>query len=609
MIVKSMKSKHIFLFFIRRLLESFFYAIKLINIIKRKELSMRLFRLLKYLTKNTDIFIFTILNLIAYSAFILTLPWFLKIIINTVFESRDKSELNMYCWIFVAALPFLGLVIYFQGYLNARLNHSMIRDLRTDVFFQLLDLPISFFTQHRQGAIFSRVTNDITFIQMTLMMSTFELLRQLILLIGGICLMLLLNWQLALIVFLSSPIFIGLSCIFGKKTCEQSTILQDISADLGTEIEETLAGIKEIKSYTQEDYEQKRFKETIGQRFSAKMKLSKIQALLDACITPIGMGLIISMVWFGGFEAISGDLQPGNLLAIMLYMWIIIGPVKGTARTYSNLQQSIGASIRIFEILDNDKEKDEGDAIGINDFTPTVIFQNVSFKYPERENLTLKDISFQAKKGMKIAIVGRNGAGKTTLVNLIPRFFEPENGSILISGEPLNTIKRSFIRQQIGLVPQETFLFGGTIGENIAYSTPAISQESIVEAAKLACAHDFIMATPNQYNTVIGDRGVKLSAGQRQRIAIARLILKKCSIVILDEATTSLDVESVRDLNIGIRNLAKDKTTFIVTHNLSSIKKADLILVLDEGKIVEKGTYQELMKKDGLYKELYSIDG
>lgn len=569
---------------------------------------MNLLRLFKYLTKHIYICIFAATALIVHSAFILTLPWFLKVIINSIFESGAENQLKTYCLIFIAALPLLGLVIYLQGYFYSLLNHTMIKDLRSDVFLQLLDLPLSFFSLHRQGAIISRVTNDIMFIQMTLMMSTFELLRQLILLIGGIILMFLLNWQLALIVLLSSPVFIIISCLFGKKIREKSTVLQDKSADLGTEIEETIAGIKEIKSYTQENYEQKRFKKTIEQRFSAKMSLSKIQALLDAFITPIGMALIISMVWVGGFESISGNLQPGNLLAIMLYMWIIIGPVKGTAKTYSSLQQSIGASKRIFEILDSEKEEDESDGIDIDDFSPEIIFKDVSFKYPGRDNFALKNISFQAKRGMRIAIVGRNGAGKTTLINLLPRFFEPESGAISISEKPLDKIKRSFIRKEIGLIPQETFLFGGTIGENIAYSSPGIAKEKIIEAAKLACAHDFIMDTPDQYDTVIGDRGVKLSAGQRQRIAIARLILKKCSIIILDEATSSIDVESIRDLKTAIDNLSKDKTTFIITHNLSSIKKADLILVLDNGKIVETGKHQELINKNGLFKTLYSIN-
>jgi len=568
---------------------------------------MNLLRLFKYLTQHIYIFIFATLALIFYSAFLLALPWSLKIIINTIFETGTQNKLNLYCLMFVLTLPLLGLVIYLQSYLISLLSNTMITNLRTDVFLQLLDMPLTFFSQHRQGAIISRVTNDIMFIQMTLMVATFDLLRQLILLLGGVILMLFLNWQLALVVFLSAPFFIGLTCLFGKKMREQATVVQDKSALLGTEIEETLAGIKEIKSYTHENYEQKRFKETIEERFSAIMRQAKTQSLLNACITTMGMGLIICLGWFGGFELIAGKLQPVDWIAMMLYMWIIIGPIRGTAQTYSTLQQSIGASKRIFEILDSDKEKDESDAIEIKDFKPEVIFNNVSYQYPESKKLVLENISFKVQDGWRVAIVGRNGAGKTTMVNLISRFFEPEKGSISISGKQLDKIKRSFIRKQIGLVPQETFLFGGTIKENIAYSSPDIAEDKIVEVAELACAHDFIMATPNQYDTVIGDRGMKLSAGQRQRIAIARLFLKDCSIIILDEATSSLDVESIRDLNIAINNLTKNKTTFIITHNLSSIKKADLILVMDEGKIVERGTYQELLKKDGLYKKLYNL--
>jgi len=563
---------------------------------------MRLINFYRYMFRHRRALLLAVISLFIHSLILLAMPWFLRLLVNSVFTADNPAKLNLYSLIVLAFMPLYGLAGYGQSCLLNYLNDRMIADLRKDVFQHLLKLPLGFYSQHRLGAIISRVTSDIMFLQGTVMMSTVHLLHQVVLIIGGIILMLMLDWKFTLIMLVLFPLALPLTLIFSKKLRSLATAVQDRSARLTTVIEETLAGIKEIKAYTQEKYEQERFAETIEARFSAMFRQTMNRSLFDSLMATLTTAGLIILIWFGGYQTILGRLMPGDLIAILFYMGIVIGPIRNSAKSYSRIQEAIGASQRVYEILHAETEQDEADAVDDLVFKGRVRFDQVYYQYPEAAEMTLKNLSFTAEPGMLVAIVGRNGAGKTTLARLIPRFYDPGQGNIEIDDRPVSQIKLSCLRRQIGVVSQETYLFGGTIAENIAYSCPGIAEEHLVKAAKSAWAHDFIMKTPQQYQTVIGDRGVKLSAGQRQRIALARLFLRDCRIVILDEGKSSLDVESAQALNQAIDELLKGRTAFVITHDFSSLEKADLILVLDEGEIVEQGTYSQLLAKNGLFK-------
>ena len=569
--------------------------------------SMRNIRIFKYLYKYRYTLCLAVAVVVLYSLILLAIPWLLRNIINTLFESENSRHFNIYCITLLALMPFFGVIVYLQSYLLASLNNKITAELRTEVFNHLLTLPFTLFSKYPPGTLISRVTSDIMFIQMTLMAATVDLIRQLLLLAGGCILILMLNWQLALLILLSTPLILMPLLFFGKKIRNSATAVQDRSAELASVIEEMISGIKEIKSYTHEKHEQQRFRKTVNCRLDAMMYQSRITSLFLALIVVITTAVLISLLWFGGNEVLEGRLLPGDLVAILFYMLIILGPARESANKYAKLQESAGASKRVFEILDSAAEEvDDGKQI-LTECNGDVKFDNVSFSYPNSQEKVLKNISFSVKKGGMVAVVGRNGAGKTTLINLLSRFYSPDEGSMTLDNIPINNIALSSLRQHVGLIPQETMLFSGTISENIAYARPDATEKEIIDAAKSACAHDFIMEMEDHYNTMIGSRGTRLSTGERQRIAIARLFLKKCTVVILDEATSSLDVESVKSLNKAIENVAENRTSFVVTHNLASIKRADLILVMDKGEIVERGTHEELIRENGLYKKFSSI--
>jgi ABC-type multidrug transport system fused ATPase/permease subunit len=505
-----------------------------------------------------------------------------------------------------------SFVSFFRIKLFVEVAEKSLADIRRDTYFKMITLPMNFFANRRVGELNSRISSDLSQIQDTLTTTLAEMIRQIILLIGGICVLILVSGKLTLFNLSILPIIVIAGVFFGKAIRKISRNAQDKLAESNTIVEETLQGISNVKAFVNEAYEAKRYDKSLREVVAIALKGASYRGAFASFIIFCLFGAIMGVIWYGSILVQQGDLSVGDLLAYMLYS-VFVGAAMGSfPELYANVQKAIGASERVLEIL-----QEENEPISINSknneikeiIKGNLTFNNVQFNYPSRKDITvLNGVSFSASVGEKIAIVGPSGAGKSTIAGLILQFYHPQNGEILFDGLKANQFALTDIRNQVAIVPQDVILFGGTIKENIAYGKLTASDEEIIEAAKKANAHQFISGFPEGYETVVGERGVKLSGGQRQRIAIARALLKDPAILILDEATSSLDSESERLVQEALEVLMKNRTSIIIAHRLSTIREADKIIVLDKGKIVESGNHQELLQhEDGLYKHLSAL--
>jgi len=547
------------------------------------------------------------ISLTIWSLISLAMPYAARYLVDSVFVSYSHTELNQITLILFGLFIFQALVGYGQNYLLHFLGQRVIADLRLSIQQHLLYLPLRFFKESRVGEIVSRVTNDVTTLQVVLTETPIAMLRQVVTIAGGITLMAIMNWQLTLMIFVIIPPIIVLAIIFGRKVEKLSTLIQDRLANAISALEEAISGIRIVKSFTQEGYEEKRFKDRIEQTFDTTMDRTRMRAAFIPLVSLLGFAAVTGIMWIGGQFVLNNTLTPGELVAFLFYMAMVAAPLGEFAGVYTQIREAIGAAVRIFEIMEAPSEPIQAEeAETMPPINGKVSFHHVYFGY-ESDSLVLEDINLTIFPSEVIALVGPSGVGKTTMVNLIPRFFDPSKGTIEIDGHRITEVTLRSLRSQIGLVPQETFLFGGSIAENIAYGNLDAPKENIIKAAKAAYAHDFITSLPNGYETEVGERGVKLSAGQRQRIAIARALLKDPRILILDEATSALDSESEQMVQKALEVLMKNRTTFVIAHRLSTIKNADRILVLQEGQIVEQGSHEVLMEKEGVYHRLWML--
>ena len=547
------------------------------------------------------------ISLTLWSLISLALPYAARYLVDSVFVSYSLAELNRIVLIMFGLFIFQAGLGYGQNYLLNFLGQRVIADLRLSIQGHLLYLPMRFFKESKVGEIVSRVTNDVTTLQAVLTQTPISLLRQIVTIIGGITLMAVMNWRLTLFIFIIIPPMILLAVFFGRRMEKLSTFVQDRLATAISALEESISGIRIVKSFTQEPYEEKRFKDRIERTFDTTMERTRVRAAFIPLVSLLGFAAVTGIMWVGGQFVINGTLTPGELVAFLFYMIMVAAPLGEFAGVYAQIREAIGAASRIFDIMATHSEPEQSaEARPLPPVNGRVDFHHVWFGY-EEDDIVLRDINLTVHPSEVIALVGPSGVGKTTLVNLIPRFFDPTRGWIEIDGCPLAEVTLESLRSQIGLVPQENFLFGGTITENIAYGNLKASQSDIQSAAEAAYAHNFILDLPQGYATEVGERGVKLSAGQRQRIAIARALLKDPRILILDEATSALDSESEQMVQKALEVLMENRTTFVIAHRLSTIKNADRILVLQKGQIVEEGPHEILMKEEGVYHRLWAL--
>lgn len=541
------------------------------------------------------------------SAVWLTVPLGLRELLDAVFESGDNELLN---WL---AIGLFGLFVlqaafsFFGNYHLEWVGERVITDLRKNVYEHLHRLGFKFFAERRLGEITSRLTNDVGSIRTALTDSLPQLLTITFSLIGSVSLMVVLNWRLSMVIFVTVPFVTLATRYFGQKIRYLSKDIQDELADSTAVAEDALGAVRLVKAFVREDYEVGRYKDAVEKLFTTARRKVVLTQLFWAGVGIMFMSTLVIIFWYGGKEVLADRLTAGDLVAFIIYALNISRSISQTSRLYTAVNTAAGASERIFELLEETPEIENDPSAGTLDkVRGEVIVDDLWFSYEGKKSV-LKGISFKVEAGKTVALVGPSGAGKTTLLNLIPRFYDPQKGAIYVDGMNIQNVKFKSLREHISIVPQEVHLFGTTIRENIMYGKLDASEEEIVKAAKDANAHDFIMQTEHKYDSRIGEKGVKLSGGQRQRLAIARAILKDPAILLLDEATSSLDSESEAQVQEALMRLMKNRTTFVIAHRLSTVQHADHILVMDEGKIVEEGTHIELIDQKGLYSHLYEL--
>ncbi len=533
--------------------------------------------------------------------------YMVKPLLDKIFFEKNTFYLAVLPFALIALFTVKAFFYSLYYYLLEKVGHTVIRILRIMLFDHIHMQSLSFFHKTSTGELISRIVNDISLIQATITTVVVGLLRDFFQVIFLLVVIFAMNWKLALLSLIFLPAAAVPIVKFGKAFRKVSTRIQEETANVSSIIHESITGAPVVKAFTMEKYESERFSVQVMALFTATMKNAKyrsIQHPLMEIIGGIGMALII---WFGGKEVIAGNATPGTFFSFLAALIMIYEPIKGVSKINSTVQQGFAAAIRVFTLLDHPAEiTSKPGAPDLPPFKQEIKIKNLQFKYDENIPV-LQDINLAVPAGEVLAIVGPSGSGKSTLANLIPRFFDIQQGSILIDSSDIRDVTLTSLRDQVSVVTQQTILFNDTISHNIAYGSRKRSENEIRDAAHAAHALQFIEQLPEGFNTFIGESGVRLSGGERQRLSIARALLKNAPILILDEATSALDTESEREVQKALENLMKNRTTFVIAHRLSTIKNADRIIVIKDGRIVEEGTHDKLLTLGGEYKALYCL--
>jgi len=529
---------------------------------------------------------------------------------NFVFSGNKLDALLKICLLVVFAFVLKNIFGYLQAYYLSYVEQGSMKDLRDSAYKHLHELPMSYFKQERVGNLISRLTNDVNVVQNSISAAFLNLIREPLTIIVFVGIALSISWQLTLLAFVILPFSMFIITWIGIKLRKHSTRIQAKMADITSILQETISGVKIVKAFSMENYENKKFTEETNNFFKMMLRIVRIRNASSPITETLSVIVGAVIIYYGGVLVLQYNaLKASEFLGFLFAIFQLMPPIKELSTVNNRIQESSAAGDRIFEIIDTHPNiQDKSDAAQVNKFDYKIEFSHIDFRYEDSDELVLNDIDFSVNKGEIIALVGPSGGGKSTLVDLIPRFYDPTGGRILIDNKDIKDIKIQDLRSLMGIVTQETFLFNESIKNNIAYGLGDYPMEKIIEAAKTANAHNFIIDLPDGYETIIGERGLKISGGQRQRISIARAIVKNPEIMIFDEATSALDNESELLVQEAIERMMKNRTTFVIAHRLSTIRNATKIIVIDRGKIVQIGTHDELIRDvNGLYRKFYEM--
>ncbi len=567
-----------------------------------------LWKLTKEAARYKALYVLAILSTFALTVVNLTAPKILSAMTGVVEKGVDEAALKTVTGLALGLLLIYLLRILFRfmsSYLTHKAAWYLVGDLRSRLYNKLQSLDLGFFHDKQTGDLMSRVINDTRDFELLYAHMIPDIITNLVTFSGVLVILLTINWRLALITCCPIPLILCSGVFFSKKVRPFFKASQKSMGELNAQLQDSLSGLHEIQSFGQEAYESERIRVKNFDQVRAMLRALRASAVFHPSVEFLSSAGTVLVVFFGGLLAYKGQLTVEDIVAFVLYLSLFYAPVSGLANLLESLQQSLAGAERVTLILETPSAiQNADDAQDLGHVDGAVAFENVSFHYSNKVPV-LKNISFSCKPGMMVALVGPTGVGKTTTTQLISRFYDPVEGRVLIDGKDIKHATVESLRRNISPVLQDTFLFNGTISENIAYANPDATQEEIEAAAKAANIHEDILSMPDRYETKVGERGLRLSGGQKQRIAIARAILRQSPIIVLDEATASVDVQTEKKIQKAIKNLSGKKTIIAIAHRLSTIREADLILVFHEGEIVERGTHEELLEKKGLYYKLH----
>lgn len=562
-------------------------------------------RLLSYLRAYWRWVVVSIVCLLFLTILNLLPPLFQREIIDEVVGNRLLDRLPMLILGLVGVYALTRLLNFGEQYLRHVLGERFILDFRVLLYDYLQRLSISFFEDQQTGEIMSRITNDVNALEGFVTHSVGFLIVDLLRLVGTAIILLVLDWQLALLTLLPVPVLAVAMRLFNTRVRPIYRQIRDRLGDINAELQDNISGIRVIQAFGQERHELDRFTQRSTRYYEERVKGIRYWATFFPAmrfVASMGMAIVLG---FGAYRVSSGALTLGGLVAFISYVASFYEPIHRLVQTDNIVQQAIAAGERVFELLDTAPEiEDAPDAAELPAIQGAVVFEGVSFRYATGEEV-LRDVSFQMRPGQVVALVGPSGAGKTSIANLIPRFYDPVSGRVTVEGHDVREVKLASLRRQVAVVLQDTFLFNGTVRDNVIYGKPDASEDEMIAAAKAAYAHEFIMNLPQGYETKIGERGVKLSGGQKQRLALARAILTDPRILILDEATSSVDAEAEYLIQQALKKVLEGRTALVIAHRLSTIRHADKIIALEDGRIVEVGDHRELLARGGLYSQMY----
>ncbi|MDP9323101.1 MAG: lipid A export permease/ATP-binding protein MsbA [Acidobacteriota bacterium] len=566
-----------------------------------------LHRLFGYARPYRGRFAVAIAAMVVYATATAAVAYLIRPVIDQVLPYG--TGLLQWCAALLLVYLVKGLGAYSSAFVMTDIGQRVVRDLRDQLFRHILDQSATFFSRHTSGQLMSRITNDVNQVQQAVSETVGDLMREGLSVVGLALFLFYKDARLALVAVTGAPLVVYPLVRFGKRIRSTTRRSQEQLEQLSHVTAEAFTGHRIVKAFGAEAHEEQRFRRASQRLYRTNLKVTSALAILPPLMELLGGLAVVGLIWYGSHQIAEKTVSPGDFAAFVAAAFMMYAPIKKLSRVNATLQQAMAASERIFEILDTHSEVPERpDAQPLPRLRQAIEFRNVSFSYDGVTKTILRDVTFSVRAGQAVAIVGLSGAGKTTLANLVPRFYDVSAGNILIDGVDVRDATLASLRSQIGIVTQDTVLFDETIASNITYGTPGASREEVEAAARAAHAHEFIITLPDQYETRIGERGQKLSGGQRQRVAIARALLRNSPILILDEATSSLDAESELLVQDALQTLMRNRTSFVIAHRLSTVRRADAIIVLERGRVAEIGRHDELLARPGgVYAKLYSL--